>query len=570
MVMIKYRTFWRRFFSGIVDTIVFLPVSLLGMWIGNHADTMPVAVTAVWQVFSYSVWYFYTVYFHGRYGQTLGKMLMRVKVVDVSETRAISYWQAFLRDIVPIFISAILLPVNIINLINGTSYMLKPGTMPDVISLVLSCVLTGWVFLEIISMLTNRKRRAIHDFIAGTVVVRTNVPDELDPGYEQALIREKKKSKFIAAGCLIFIVIFLIVCGVAGYIAYRIFFDLDHSSRREKPDVMNYPGVVTGTNFLSSDIFISDSRLEKITDLKLGAFVEGHSDVLAAVSTLGAIFYDASGKQIHERFFKEGTSAARIVSKGTDHDYVFINQGSWGLPASLINAEGETVWTYGGSPGVNCMSAGDLDGDGALDFAVGFNGGGGIHRLDANGKKVWEKDGGNIWHVEIVDTGNEGPVRIVHSDAGGDMYVRDADGNVVAQSQTHTYFSDFSICRKPDSLSETYCLLAEDDKIWLFDYNAIVVKTYYAPDCGTLGHAYGTPFFYAEGESEYLAIICDYPNWKTTMFYVYNPAGELVYQEVIPESCASIMAVKNGSSGQDKLLIGGTGKIFSYTRPDIW
>ena len=30
----------------------------------------------------------------------------------------------------------------------------------------------GWTLLEVLTMLTNAKRRAIHDFIAGTVVVR--------------------------------------------------------------------------------------------------------------------------------------------------------------------------------------------------------------------------------------------------------------------------------------------------------------------------------------------------------------------------------------------------------------
>ena len=30
----------------------------------------------------------------------------------------------------------------------------------------------GWFLLEIISMITNAKRRAFHDFIAGTVVIR--------------------------------------------------------------------------------------------------------------------------------------------------------------------------------------------------------------------------------------------------------------------------------------------------------------------------------------------------------------------------------------------------------------
>ncbi len=35
---------------------------------------------------------------HGRYGQTLGKMATRVKVIDVTEEIEVTYRQAFLRD----------------------------------------------------------------------------------------------------------------------------------------------------------------------------------------------------------------------------------------------------------------------------------------------------------------------------------------------------------------------------------------------------------------------------------------------------------------------------------------
>ena len=39
-----------------------------------------------------------------------------------------------------------------------------PGT-------ILSIAGAGWFFLEIVTMLSNEKRRAFHDYIAGTVVV---------------------------------------------------------------------------------------------------------------------------------------------------------------------------------------------------------------------------------------------------------------------------------------------------------------------------------------------------------------------------------------------------------------
>ena len=41
--------------------------------------------------------------------------------------------------------------------------------------LLLSVIEGLWFLAELLTMFTNPKRRALHDFIAGTVVVRTNV-----------------------------------------------------------------------------------------------------------------------------------------------------------------------------------------------------------------------------------------------------------------------------------------------------------------------------------------------------------------------------------------------------------
>jgi hypothetical protein len=34
-----------------------------------------------------------------------------------------------------------------------------------------------WIWGEFITMLTNKKRRAVHDFMAGTVVIRSEMPN---------------------------------------------------------------------------------------------------------------------------------------------------------------------------------------------------------------------------------------------------------------------------------------------------------------------------------------------------------------------------------------------------------
>jgi uncharacterized RDD family membrane protein YckC len=41
-------------------------------------------------------------------------------------------------------------------------------------ALILAYASIGWFLLEVVTMLTNSKRRALHDLIAKTVVVRTD------------------------------------------------------------------------------------------------------------------------------------------------------------------------------------------------------------------------------------------------------------------------------------------------------------------------------------------------------------------------------------------------------------
>jgi hypothetical protein len=52
-----------------------------------------------------------------------------------------------------------------------------------------SWIWLAWLVLELLTMLTNPQRRALHDFIAGTVVVRTNVePVEASPRASDASV----------------------------------------------------------------------------------------------------------------------------------------------------------------------------------------------------------------------------------------------------------------------------------------------------------------------------------------------------------------------------------------------
>lgn len=109
--------------------------------------------------------YAYHISMHGSCGQTVGKMIMDIKVYDVSESKDVTYTQALLRDIVPLSALVIL---------HFLSYAvdIKEIGILMYISIVMSVTLVFWSILEIITMLFNHKRRAFHDFIAGTVVLK--------------------------------------------------------------------------------------------------------------------------------------------------------------------------------------------------------------------------------------------------------------------------------------------------------------------------------------------------------------------------------------------------------------
>ncbi len=47
-------------------------------------------------------------------------------------------------------------------------------------------ILLVWTATEVITMLMNCKRRAIHDFIAGTIVVRTNLEEPSEDGSRES------------------------------------------------------------------------------------------------------------------------------------------------------------------------------------------------------------------------------------------------------------------------------------------------------------------------------------------------------------------------------------------------
>jgi uncharacterized RDD family membrane protein YckC len=169
--MDKYQTVSKRFFAGVIDGLIFLPIGFIDAGIASLEPSKWVWI--VWLLISFPIGWIYYVILTARYGQTLGKMAAGIKVLDVNEDRPVTFAQSFLRESVFIGFNTILLAYAVYLTVNDIPRGDEQLTNVD---LVVAAWAYLWFFAEIVSALMNPKRRAIHDLIAGTVVVRTE-PD---------------------------------------------------------------------------------------------------------------------------------------------------------------------------------------------------------------------------------------------------------------------------------------------------------------------------------------------------------------------------------------------------------
>ncbi len=94
----KYRTFGRRVGASFVDGLIFIPFGLIVLWISSVEANY---LTGLLIVMLSSVGIIYSVWMHASFGQTFGKMVFKVKVVDLSGGK-LSLKQAMVRDVLPI------------------------------------------------------------------------------------------------------------------------------------------------------------------------------------------------------------------------------------------------------------------------------------------------------------------------------------------------------------------------------------------------------------------------------------------------------------------------------------
>jgi uncharacterized RDD family membrane protein YckC len=173
--MNNYATFWQRFAAIWVDVFVLLPLVFLQVWL----ESISKAASIILVIPMTAAYCTYTIYCHGRYGQTVGKHALGIRVVRTTGER-IGWREAWLRSSVDVVFatlgvisSFVALAVITDSEYYGVDWSQRATNLQAHEPSWLAWTFVAsqiWVWSEVVVMLFNKRRRALHDFIAGTVV----------------------------------------------------------------------------------------------------------------------------------------------------------------------------------------------------------------------------------------------------------------------------------------------------------------------------------------------------------------------------------------------------------------
>ena len=173
---LRYAGFWPRLASILLDALILLPLSGLTYWgassfrLFNVYDLIPGLLFGL----------FYNVYLVRRYGGTPGKLVVGIVIRKMDGT-PVGYREAFLRCSVTFGLSLLMSVALLFPLFQMTdaeylllSFVKRSERIIDLAPWWYSPLYWAqivWIWSEVIVLLTNARRRALHDFMAGTVVV---------------------------------------------------------------------------------------------------------------------------------------------------------------------------------------------------------------------------------------------------------------------------------------------------------------------------------------------------------------------------------------------------------------
>jgi hypothetical protein len=352
-----------------------------------------------------------------------------------------------------------------------------------------------------------------------------------------------------------------------GWVAYRYVQPLLTLGLFRSPPDLADAGVVHGAGVLGKARFLRDAGIDGVTAISTRQRGPGDAGGLTVVGSRGAVLTDSLGRIEGRVAFAPGsrTCLDRVEPiAGPDGSPLgFLARGSWACSVARLDRQGRVLWRYGGSIGVDDAAVADLEGDGRLDFVVGFNGDGGVHRVDDAGRAVWTHSDSNVWRVALLDTDGDGRPEILHSNAAGLLVIRDQTGRVIRRVNAPIYLSHFSPVSWPGA-GRPALLQMDDGEVRVLDASGASVATLPAPRAKSTLDARGTPVRLKAGQPEAFAVVGSHAPWRRSVVYVYGADHALLYEEILADACAAIAPLPAPAGHPEAILVGCDGVVWRY------
>lgn len=173
-----YANFWYRFCASMLDAILLLPLFSALWWLQRY---LPL-IDLYWLLpgIAFHLWFYY--YLVLRHGGTPGKLLMKMRIVMLDGSPVTQRAAALRCSVTMLLLAGDLLASAIAStrmpvLDNSGDSLQSLVTMQEKLTpawhMVVYYAENFWFWSEVIVVLFNRRRRAPHDYMAGTVVIRT-------------------------------------------------------------------------------------------------------------------------------------------------------------------------------------------------------------------------------------------------------------------------------------------------------------------------------------------------------------------------------------------------------------
>ena len=322
-------------------------------------------------------------------------------------------------------------------------------------------------------------------------------------------------------------------------------------------------GVLAGDTKFVKELFYSGPELGVISDID-----QGQSGQIMIAGRRGAALIGPDRTLIKTFSFEPCLSDVALVrlGKGT---FSFLCRGDYTKKQStkMFDADGKTLWSFGGDSGVRDATEGDLR-NGVAGIVVALYGKGGVgplDLLDIAGRQIWRREDSDMSHLEIGAFGDPAAPAIL-GNPRGQLTIRDGNGDVLGQvDYPRMYLGNFSLTAWGSDRNRDKLVTSHQDGIYVLGTDGTIIVRLQAPMPGSQYSwtTYGTPMLASTG-ARYYATLQLYDKWNRSLLRVYDDQNRPMYEEVLAGNCAALRTISN-KNGLEDLLLGCNGKLLRYS-----